>query len=118
VIGMHEYAIVQALLERVETEARERGAVAVHRLALSIGDVAGVEPDLLAAAFTAFRERTICAGAALDIRSVPARWTCPRCARAIARGAVLRCPACGVPARLAAGDEIVLDRIEMELADV
>jgi Zn finger protein HypA/HybF involved in hydrogenase expression len=30
----------------------------------------------------------------------------------------LRCPDCAVPARLAAGDEIVLDRIEMEVSDV
>jgi Zn finger protein HypA/HybF involved in hydrogenase expression len=28
---------------------------------------------------------------------------------------MLQCPRCGVPARLAQGDEIVLDRIEMEV---
>ena len=31
------------------------------------------------------------------------------------RGQVLRCSACGSPARLAGGDEIMLDRIELEV---
>jgi Zn finger protein HypA/HybF involved in hydrogenase expression len=30
-------------------------------------------------------------------------------------GAVLRCAACGAPARLVSGDEIVLEQIEMEV---
>jgi Zn finger protein HypA/HybF involved in hydrogenase expression len=34
----------------------------------------------------------------------------------VAPGDVLTCPDCGSPARLEEGDEIVLDRIEMEVA--
>jgi len=34
----------------------------------------------------------------------------------IARGAVLGCPECGARAELSQGDELVLDRIEMEVA--
>jgi hypothetical protein len=33
----------------------------------------------------------------------------------IPAGGPLRCRRCGVPARLAEGDEIMLDRIEMEV---
>jgi hydrogenase nickel incorporation protein HypA/HybF len=112
---MHEYSIVQALLDRVDAEARARGASSVSRLELRIGELSGVEADLLSSAFAAFRERTICAGADLAVQPVAARWECPRCRADIPRGAVLTCRACGVPARLAAGDEIVLDRIEMEV---
>jgi Zn finger protein HypA/HybF involved in hydrogenase expression len=36
----------------------------------------------------------------------------------VAPGAALSCPECAAPARLAAGDEIVLDRIEMEVPNV
>jgi Zn finger protein HypA/HybF involved in hydrogenase expression len=46
---------------------------------------------------------------------VGVRWECPRCAAAPAEGQPLRCPRCGGRVQLAAGDEIVLDRIEMEV---
>ena len=112
---MHEYSIVQALLERVQVEARARRATAVHRLSVRIGELSGVEVDLLTTAYETFRERTICAGAELDVHLVAARWQCPGCARVIGRGDVLTCPTCAMPARLAEGDEIMLDRIEMEV---
>ena len=112
---MHEYSIVQALVERVDAEARARGATAVHRLSVRIGELSGVEAQLLSTAYETFRERTICERADLDLHVVPARWECPDCGRAIGRGDVLTCPSCAVPARLVQGDEIMLDRIEMEV---
>ena len=112
---MHEYSIVQALLERVASEARVRQATSVHRVSVRIGELSGVEPELLATAFETFRERTICERAELDLQTVTARWECPRCGRDIRRGEVLTCASCATPARLAAGDEIMLDRIEMEV---
>jgi hydrogenase nickel insertion protein HypA len=112
---MHEYSIVQALVERVESEARARRAASVHRLSLRIGELSGVDVDLLTAAFVTFRERTICQSAELDVESIPARWECPRCGGDVRRGSVLQCARCGVPAELANGDEIILDRIEMEV---
>lgn len=112
---MHEYSIVQALVERVEREAHARRAAAVHRLSVRIGELSGVDIGLLTTAFATFRDRTICEGAELAVESVPARWECPRCQDEVGTGSLLRCPRCGAPARLAAGDEIVLDRIEMEV---
>ena len=112
---MHEYSIVQALVERVDAEARVRHATAVHRLLVRIGELSGVEVDLLATAYETFRERTICERAELNLRFVPARWECPSCRGTIGRGDVLTCPACAVAARLVEGDEIMLDRIEMEV---
>jgi hydrogenase nickel insertion protein HypA len=112
---MHEYSIVQALMARVDVEARARRATAVHRLSVRIGELSGIEVELLTTAFEMFRERTICDGAELDVQLIAARWECPRCGHAIGRGHLLTCPACALPARLAAGDEIMLDRIEMEV---
>jgi|GEM_PF-405939 len=102
---MHEYSIVQALFDRIQDAARERGAVAVRRVKLRIGEIAGVDVDLLQTAYDLFRVRTICEGAWLDVEQVPARWTCPGGHGDIARGHALVCPACARPARLAAGDE-------------
>lgn len=112
---MHEYSVVQALIDLVEVEARKRNATAVHSLRVGLGELSGVEPTLLATAYETFRDHTICAGAALDLRAIPAQWACPRCQLSIARGALLQCNNCGGPARLVQGDELVLESIDMEV---
>jgi hydrogenase nickel incorporation protein HypA/HybF len=113
---MHEYALVQSLVERVEAEAAERGAIAVHRLTVRIGELSGVDPELFQTAYDTFREGTICAGASLALERVAATWSCPRCGGQIPRGAVLRCAGCGVPARLdEGGDALMLNGIELEV---
>lgn len=115
---MHEYSIVQALLERVDHEAHVHGGSRVHRVRLAIGELSGVEVDLLRIAYETIRHRTRCQDAELEIRCVEAHWECTGCGAAIPRGAPLRCAACGQRARLSSGDEIVLDQIEMEAANV
>ena len=112
---MHEYSIVQALLEQAAAEARRHGARSVPRVTLTVGELSGVETTLLATAYETFREGTVCAGAPLQIRSVKARWQCPSCERTFARGAVLECAQCARPARLEGGDEIVLETLELEV---
>jgi hydrogenase nickel incorporation protein HypA/HybF len=113
---MHEYSLVQSLVERVEREARARSAIAVHRLSVRVGELSGVDPELFRTAYETFREGTLCAAAPLALTTVAATWSCPRCARALPRGAVLRCPACDVPARLDdGGDALTLDGIELEV---
>jgi len=113
---VHEFSIVQALMSQVEAEALEHRAIAVERIELRIGELAGIEIDLLVKAFETFRERSICARAELAIEVVPARWACPTCREPFAAGARLQCPRCLEPARLESGDEILLQRIEMEAA--
>ena len=113
---MHEYSIVQALMSQVEAEARKHNATVVDRIQLKIGELAGIEVDLLRTAFETFRARSICARARLDIEVVPAKWSCPTCRELIEAGARLQCPECQQPARLQSGDEILLQRIEMEAA--
>jgi Zn finger protein HypA/HybF involved in hydrogenase expression len=80
---MHEYSLVAALVERVEEEARKHCASAVERIEVHIGDRAGVERELFATAFNAFK-LGICRDAALQIVATP-------------------------------GDEILLERVEMEV---
>ena len=115
---MHEYSIVQSLLDRVESEAAAHGATVVHRLRVKIGELSGVEIPLLRSAYETFTDRSICADAELEIVPVAVRWGCPACDVEVTAGSALRCGGCGGPARLVAGDEIVLERIEMEVPDV
>lgn len=115
---MHEYSIVASLIDRVQQEAVAYQHARVHRLHVTIGELSGVEIDLLKTAFDTFRERTICSDAELSIESVAPRWRCPECETDIDPGSVLRCVVCDRPARLVEGDEIILERIEMEAPDV
>lgn len=113
---MHEYSIVRALLDRVETEARARGAVRVHRVQVRVGELAGVDPGLLTTAFETCREQSICRGASFEVLPERIRWVCRGCGRDVTTGDVLQCADCGEPARLASGDGIVLERLELEVA--
>ena len=113
---MHEYSLVQALVSRVEEEARQRQALRIHGLTVRLGDLSGVDPELLQTAYDTFRAGTLCEGATLKLTQIPASWACPRCRRPIPRGAVLRCPDCDVPAQLDDGsDALTLDAIDMEV---
>lgn len=113
---MHEYSIVASLVDRVAREANVHPGAIVRRLHVQIGELAGVEIELLRTAFDTFTARTPCDGAELAIAPVAAEWRCDACGNVLPAGSVLRC--CGKPARLVAGDEIVLERIELEVPDV
>ncbi len=113
---MHEYSLVEALIGRVEAEARRRQALAVHGLSIRVGELAGVDPELLRTAYETFRAGTVCERAELRLTTRAAAWVCPSCDAPIVRGAPLRCPACEVPARLVEGsDALILDAIDLEV---
>jgi hydrogenase nickel incorporation protein HypA/HybF len=113
---MHEYSIIQSLVDSVESVASQHQGGTVHHVFVDIGELAGVDCDLLQTAYETFRFGTICQDAPLTIERIAARWECPRCQVAIQRGAILRCPVCSRPAKLAVGDEILLRRVELEVA--
>lgn len=115
---MHEYSIVSALLDQVEAEARRHQDALVLGIRIRVGELAGVDGELLRTAWTLARAGTMCASAELQLESEPARWACPHCAGGIPPGSALRCPACQLPARLVSGDALVLERIEMEVGHV
>jgi hydrogenase nickel incorporation protein HypA/HybF len=112
---LHEYSIVQSLYDAVAGEALLRGANSVHALHVRIGEMSGVDPVLLNTAWETFRVRTLCEDAPMEIEVVPAEWECSLCGTVLRRGSVLTCRECGAPARLRQGDEIMLDRIVMEV---
>ena len=113
---MHEYSLVEALVRRVEDEARQRGATKIHGLKVTIGEYAGVDPELFQTAYETFRTGTPCAGASLQILHHPASWACSGCGKAIARGEPLRCSACGAPGKLdGKSDALLLESIDMEV---
>lgn len=115
---MHEYSIVSSLVGRVEDAVKGYRVNAVRWLSVRIGELSGVDAGLLRTAYDMCAPGTLLKGAELRITQVAARWGCPRCNRDLPRGERLACDACGAGARLIEGDEIVLERIELEVDDV
>lgn len=110
---MHEYSIIQSLVDSVK--AAVPGGAVVHRIDVRIGELSGVDCGLLSTAYEVFRAGTLCDRATMTIDRIPARWECSKCGAEIPRGTILRCRMCGEAAQLAAGDEIILQRIELEV---
>jgi hydrogenase nickel incorporation protein HypA/HybF len=113
---MHEYSLVESMLGRVEEQVKAHGGIAVSRVVVDVGELSGVEPELLQTAFEMLREQTICSRALLDVRKVPAIWSCSGCGQVIETGAELSCPECRLPAKLSdGGDAVILASLEVEV---
>lgn len=112
---MHEISVAAALLRMVERNAHVQRAARVVRVHVRVGEQCGVEPELLRSAWERVCEGSAAAGAALALTAVPLRFECRACDQPLAPGADLRCPACGGPADLASGLELLLERIELEV---
>jgi hydrogenase nickel incorporation protein HypA/HybF len=112
---VHEFSIVQALFEQIEGIAAERRATAVRGVTVRIGTAAGLDVGLFRSAFDLYRVRTLCDQATLDVEDVPAQWVCPDGHGPLPTGQRLTCRRCGRPARLEAGDEITLMKLDLEV---
>ena len=112
---MHELAICQALIEQVESIARDHQAGQVTTILLNIGPLSGVEPRLVEQAFLIASAGTVAADAELVIDSLPVTVSCAHC------GSVtsvlpnrLVCANCGDwHTTLVSGDELQLFRVEL-----
>jgi hydrogenase nickel incorporation protein HypA/HybF len=113
---MHEYSIVQALLEQCEHYAEENGAEKITKVVVKIGRLSGVEPHLLEIAFDTFKERTVCDGAAFVMQLQPVVIACKNCGAETTLGVFhYRCPRCeSNDISVTEGEEMLLMSLEME----
>jgi len=116
---MHELSICQSLLSQVHQYAVENHAKFVERIIVRVGPLSGIEPNLLAHAFTIAREGTIAAQAELSVEILPIRISCRTCgAESEVEPNCLLCQVCGDwHTQLLSGDEILLASIEMMVSE-
>lgn len=76
---MHEYSVVQALMEQIESIAAQNDATLVSKVVVKIGVMSGIEPHLLEIAFNTFKERSVCDGAAFEMSIQPVIIACNQC---------------------------------------
>jgi len=113
---MHEYSIVQALLEQIEELALQNSATKVTKVVTKIGMMSGVEPHLLEVAFETFKERSICDGAAFVMNIEPLLLECKSChEQTQTQKAHYACQKCGsLDVVVIDGEEMYLMSLEME----
>jgi hydrogenase nickel incorporation protein HypA/HybF len=115
---VHEYSVVESLLDRVRESARGYHVRRVRRLRLRLGALSGVDAGLLRTAYDLCAPGTFCDGAELQIEAVAPRWRCSSCGQDSQPVERLICAACGGGVTLLEGDEIVLEKVDLEVEDV
>ena len=113
---MHEYSIVQALLEQCENHAKANNARKVTKVVTKIGKLSGVEPHLLEIAFETFKENTVCDGAEFVINLQNLRLLCNVCKKESEQSEVCyHCAHCqSTDVSVVDGEEMYLMTLEME----
>ncbi len=114
---MHEFSVVQSLLDLIEKNAYENNAKAVSKVIVKIGKMSGIEPHLLKIAFDTFKEKTICENAELEmiIQDVVAR--CEDCNKDFTvENNKFICPFCNdYNLKILDGEDMYLLQIELDV---
>lgn len=113
---MHEYSIVQSLINTCEDNVRANNAKKVTKLVIKIGVMSGVEPDLLQTAFDTFKEETICDGAEFIINIQPIVIKCNSCLEeSTIERTEYKCPKCqSTDLDVLDGEDMYLMQLELE----
>ncbi len=117
---MHEMGIALEIYRTCRETISEQGEGRLHRVRIAVGELAAVEPDLLAFGWEAVVTDGPDEGAELDIKWCKADQRCPKCGEAKDRseGSWLRvCPDCGTPLEVRGGDELDVLEISFETED-
>ena len=113
---MHELAVTENILHIAIDHAQKAGATRVATLRLVIGDLSSIIDESVQFYWDIISKDTICEGARLDFRRVPAQLRCHDCRQpyTLANGELTACPRCGgFRVSVAAGEEFRLDSIDV-----
>lgn len=113
---MHERSLVKALLRQVEDVAAAHPGSHLRSIRVRIGELSGVEPELLVSAYSDLAADTTLRGVSLDLERVPLEAVCNQCGhRFQVKRFHFQCDRCGsLHLTLRGGEEMVLDSVTME----
>jgi hydrogenase nickel incorporation protein HypA/HybF len=114
---MHEFSLMQSVLEQVDSTARKAGAEQVTEIRLVIGEMREVVPSALEFAFEALAPGTLSENALLTTTTVRPRSRCVQCGHEYEHDRFTwSCPVCdSLATELLAGKELYIDTIEVDL---
>ncbi len=116
---MHEMSLVAGMFEVLEAEAAKYQGARIVSVTVKIGVLSGVVPDLLESAFDSYKTGTVAEKASLTVVTVKPVFTCKACGgRTFREELDYSCASCGSKdVELTAGDELVIEKIELETDD-
>jgi len=112
---MHEYSVVQALLNQCEDIVKENNATKIDKVICKIGVMSGIEIHLLKIAFDTFKEGTICDKAEFIINEQKVKLRCRECKDEYEIDEVIyKCRSCGsLSMDIVDGEDMYLMSLEM-----
>ncbi len=113
---MHEYSIVQSLIDSCEVYAKQNNASKVTKVVVKIGVMSGVEAELLQRAFDTFKEQTICHEADFVINAQKVKVFCNSCEKENELEKLeYLCPSCSSEnLKIIDGEEMYLMQLEVQ----
>jgi hydrogenase nickel incorporation protein HypA/HybF len=116
---MHELTVTKQLLDLALKHASTAEASQVTELNVVVGDLSSFAEDAVRFCWDLVSRGTICEGAALRLRRIPAELTCLDCGGTHTLvGELVPCPYCqSAHLRVTAGDDLLLESIDVETRD-
>ena len=113
---MHEYSVVQALLNQCEAVAKENDDEKITKVVCKIGVMSGIEIHLLQVAFDTFKEGTMCENAEFVINEQKLKLECRECGYVFETDEVRYfCTKCeSLKVKVLDGEDMYLMSLEME----
>ena len=113
---MHEYSVVQALLNQCEEVAAQNNATKINKVVCKIGVMSGIEIHLLQVAFDTFKEGTLCEDAEFVINEQKLKLECLECGAVFESDEVrYYCRECeSLRVKVLDGEDMYLMSLEME----
>jgi hydrogenase nickel incorporation protein HypA/HybF len=109
---MHELSICESIARAVVDHA---GGRRVRSVKLRVGALRQVVPDTLAFCWEVAARGPLLEGSVLDVELVPGEVACPDCGtRSTLTRFTLRCPDCGGSVTVVAGDDLLVESIEVD----
>ena len=113
---MHELAVTENILNIALKHAQQSEAVCVTDIYITMGQLSSVVDDSVQFYWDIISQDTICAGAKLHFKRIPASLTCLDCGSTYTlEGDLTPCPKCGsAQVKVKTGEEFWVDSIEIE----
>ncbi len=113
---MHEFSIVQGLINQIEEYIEKENCRKVLKIELEIGEMSGVVQDALEFAYDVCSEGTLVEGAKLSIKMVPVKVRCRDCLNEfIVKDYCFSCPDCSSTGLdVLSGHELSIKEMEVE----
>lgn len=113
---MHELSVTESILEIALTHANASSAKKVTDIYLVIGQLSSIVDDSVQFYWNYISEDTICSGARLHFKRLPAKFRCINCNTEFQMQSELTaCPNCGsMQTTIISGEEFYVDSIEIE----